>query len=52
MQINPPSALPEAPCNAKITVVKATYVEIKWERRSPDYVDSNSFMIIYDQSIT
>ena len=38
MQINPPSALPQAPRNAYVDVVKATYVEIKWER-SPDDID-------------
>ena len=38
MQINPPSALPKAPRNAIVTVVKETYVEIMWER-SPDNSD-------------
>ena len=38
MLINPPSALPQAPRNAYVHVVKATYVEIKWER-SPDDTD-------------
>ena len=38
MQINPPSALPAAPRYANATVVKATYVEITWER-SPDDSD-------------
>ena len=35
MQINSPPALPKAPRNANVTVVKETYVEIMWER-SPD----------------
>ena len=38
MQINPPSALPKAPRNAYLDVVKATYAKIKWER-SPDDID-------------
>ena len=38
MQINPPLALPAAPLYANATVVKATYVEIMWER-SPDDID-------------
>ena len=29
MQINPPSALPKAPRNAYLDVVKATYTKIK-----------------------
>ena len=35
MQINPPSALPKAPRNAYVDLVKATYAVIKWQR-SPD----------------
>ena len=38
MQINPLSALPKAPRNAYVIVVKETYVEIMWER-TPDESD-------------
>ena len=38
MRINPSSALPKAPRNAYVTVVKETYVEIMWER-SPNESD-------------
>ena len=37
MKISPPSAaLPKAPRNASVNVVKETYVEIKWERSLDD----------------